>query len=92
VSKNARRLTPRSSKVSIRSNIASSEDIDSVFVVNVKAPFILVWVGPGVVAQRTRRWISVIVTSGSPIFEGSRPLATATLPMAGMSVDWTNCS
>ena len=46
---------------------------------------------PGVVAQRTRRWTSVIVTSGSPILDGSRPLATATLPMAGRSVDWTNC-
>jgi hypothetical protein len=46
----------------------------------------------GFVAQRTRRWTSVIVTSGFAHFEGSSALAAATLPMAGISVDSTNCS
>ncbi len=31
-------------------------------------------------------------TGGQALFDGSRPLAAATLPIAGISVDWTNCS
>ena len=36
---------------------------------------------PAVVAQRTGRWTSMIVTSGSHILDGSEPLAAAILPM-----------
>ena len=37
------------------------------------------------------RWTSVIFSSGAPTLDGSRPIAAATMPMAGTSVDCTNC-